>query len=225
MARGDEAGPSLAPRRAALTTDELVRAALRVIGEVGVEGLTMRQLAEELGVTPMAAYYYVKSKEELLDLAVVAALGEEREAHLALVQSGDWESYVRERVRSTFHGLARYPGLAAFATTRPISPAFRETGRRAVQVLEDAGLSHDEAVLANATVHTYSFGLAALEAQFRPRRRSADRAILADVDVDAFIDYGLDLLIAGIRDKIARARQAGAVDRTDDQDDDQEGPA
>ena len=55
-----------------LSQERIVAAALAVAKRVGFDRLTMRALADELGVTPMAAYYYVSSKDQLLELVADA---------------------------------------------------------------------------------------------------------------------------------------------------------
>lgn len=57
-----------------LSEAEIVEAALRVVRADGVDKLSMRLLSRELGVSPMAPYYYVADKRELLDLVATAAL-------------------------------------------------------------------------------------------------------------------------------------------------------
>ena len=57
-----------------LTEAEIVEAALRLIKQSGVEGLTMRRLSKELGRSHMAMYYWVSDKAALLDLVASAAL-------------------------------------------------------------------------------------------------------------------------------------------------------
>ena len=73
-AAGDDA-PDRRRRPAGLSEAQIIEAALRVIRKDGVDGLSMRRLSKELGVTPMAPYYYVSDKQALLDLVVSAALG------------------------------------------------------------------------------------------------------------------------------------------------------
>lgn len=57
-----------------LDTDRIVAAALAVVGKHGVEGFTMRAVAEELGVTPMALYYHVQDKAALATLVIDSAV-------------------------------------------------------------------------------------------------------------------------------------------------------
>lgn len=63
-------------RTAGLDVATIVRSALSIADRDGLDRLTMRRLSAELGVTPMAAYYHVNSKEELLDLVVDESIGQ-----------------------------------------------------------------------------------------------------------------------------------------------------
>ncbi|MCA1702106.1 MAG: TetR/AcrR family transcriptional regulator, partial [Actinobacteria bacterium] len=64
------------PRSPTLNRTRILRAALRLIDTQGLSALTMRALATELAVSPMALYNYVSDKEELLDLTLDLMLGE-----------------------------------------------------------------------------------------------------------------------------------------------------
>ena len=59
-----------------LNRDRVLAAAVELADEVGIEALSMRRLAQELGVVPMALYKHVANKEELLDGMVDAIVGE-----------------------------------------------------------------------------------------------------------------------------------------------------
>jgi AcrR family transcriptional regulator len=204
---------SAAPRQnSALTLERLVEATLRLVRDVGVERLTMRDLADELGVTPMAAYRHVNGKEELLERALAAAIREEEMAN-PLEADANWEQFILWRVRRTAHALAKYPGLAAFALSRPASRDLHEGSADLIRILEDAGLSRSDATIAHAALHTYAMGLATMEAQFRRRsRRSNDRALLVDVDLDEYVDFSVGLFLAGIRERIGSlSRGTGRV--------------
>lgn len=65
-----------AAERGGLGRDEVVRAALTLLDQVGLDGLSMRRLAEELGVQAASLYWHLQNKEELLDLLAGAIYAE-----------------------------------------------------------------------------------------------------------------------------------------------------
>jgi AcrR family transcriptional regulator len=92
-------------RRIRLSRDRVLRAAVARADEVGIDALSMRKLAEELGVVPMALYKHVASKEELLDGMVDIVVGEIDPP----VIGTDWKSAVRQRILSARRALQRHP--------------------------------------------------------------------------------------------------------------------
>jgi AcrR family transcriptional regulator len=182
-----------------LSQDRIVEAALRVAKRLGFYRLTMRALAEELGVTPMAAYYYVKSKEQLLELVAdsVAAAQPQLPADLP------WDEQLKIQAFDLFERLTEYPGLGAFLLERPLTPGVRKNYWNAIELFRRAGLDEHDAELAHATYHTFMFGLMGMEYRFRPAKRSKrvrdDDAIVAHATTHDFIEFGLDVLIDGIR--------------------------
>ncbi|MGH3861968.1 TetR/AcrR family transcriptional regulator C-terminal domain-containing protein [Actinokineospora sp.] len=92
------------PRRVPLNRDRVLRAAVALADEVGIESLSMRNLAQELGVVPMALYKHVANKEELLDGMVEVIVGE----IAAPVSDTDWKSAIRQRVLSARQALLRH---------------------------------------------------------------------------------------------------------------------
>src|SRR5947199_6790884 len=77
--------------RPPLTRPRVVRTALRLVDERGLATLTMRSLATELQVSPMALYNHVQDKDELLDLVLDLVLGE---VELS-APAGDWATQMR----------------------------------------------------------------------------------------------------------------------------------
>src|SRR5438132_14401255 len=65
-----------ARRRVQLSRDRVLRAAVALADNVGIEALSMRKLAEELGVVPMALYKHVANKEGLRDGMIDVVVGE-----------------------------------------------------------------------------------------------------------------------------------------------------
>jgi len=114
-------------RRSPLSRDRVLRAAVTLADEVGIEALSMRNLAEELGVVPMALYKHVASKEDLLDGMVDIILGE-----IDLPVSGtDWKSAIRQRILSARQSLRRHPWAPGVIEARtnpsPIVLAYIDT--------------------------------------------------------------------------------------------------
>jgi AcrR family transcriptional regulator len=80
-------------------------AAVALADRDGIESLSMRRLADELGVVPMALYKHVASKEELLDGMIDVVVGEIDPP----VRETDWKSAVRQRILSARQALLRHP--------------------------------------------------------------------------------------------------------------------
>jgi AcrR family transcriptional regulator len=93
------------PRRARLNRDRVLRAAVTLADKAGIDALSMRNLAEELGVVPMALYKHVGGKEELLDGMIDIVIGEVDPP----VGDDDWKSAIRQRILSARRSLRRHP--------------------------------------------------------------------------------------------------------------------
>ncbi|MFD2093983.1 TetR/AcrR family transcriptional regulator C-terminal domain-containing protein [Blastococcus deserti] len=95
--------PETASRRA-LNRDRVLRAAVALADDVGIEALSMRTLAERLGVVPMALYKHVANKEQLLD-GMVEVIVAEIEPPAA---GADWKDAVRQRILAARRSLLRH---------------------------------------------------------------------------------------------------------------------
>jgi AcrR family transcriptional regulator len=91
-------------RRVPLSRDRVLDAAVGLADEAGMESLSMRRLAQELGVVPMALYKHVANKDELLDGMVDAIVAEIDPP----VRDADWKYAVRQRVLSARRALLRH---------------------------------------------------------------------------------------------------------------------
>ncbi|HEY3609793.1 MAG TPA: TetR/AcrR family transcriptional regulator C-terminal domain-containing protein [Pseudonocardiaceae bacterium] len=89
-----------APRRTPLNRDRVLRAAVALADEAGIETLSMRNLAQQLDVVPMALYKHVANKEELLDGMVDVIVGE-----IDPPPRADWKDAVRQRILSARQAL------------------------------------------------------------------------------------------------------------------------
>jgi hypothetical protein len=118
-----------------------------------------------------------------------------------------WDAQLRSYLRGLLDAQREYPGLAAFALDRPLSPAGRAAVAQRIAMLRRAGFDERTAVLVSATFHTYSFGVIGLESRFRGRRRSRGSAVAADVDARELNDFGLEALIDGFRARLRKSRE------------------
>ncbi|MEW2385180.1 TetR/AcrR family transcriptional regulator C-terminal domain-containing protein [Micromonospora sp. NPDC047707] len=92
-------------RRTPLSRDRILHAAVALADEAGIESLSMRNLAQDLGVVPMALYKHVANKDELLDGMIDVVVGEID----PLVPDADWKHTVRRRILSARQALRRHP--------------------------------------------------------------------------------------------------------------------
>lgn len=96
---------SAAPRRAPLSRDRVLAGAVALADVSGIEAVSMRGLAQELGVVPMALYKHVANKEQLLDGMVDLVVDEFDRPDPGL----DWRDAVRHRVLSARRAVLRHP--------------------------------------------------------------------------------------------------------------------
>lgn len=105
---------SEAPRRVPLSRDRVLRVAVVLADDAGIDSVSMRKLSEKLGVVPMALYKHVANKEQLLDGMVDVVVGE---IDPPLVGT-DWKSTIRERVLSARRALLRHPWASQVIESR-----------------------------------------------------------------------------------------------------------
>ncbi|RJO76467.1 TetR family transcriptional regulator [Nocardia panacis] len=200
------------PANATLSEAEIVEAALRVVREDGVAKLSMRRLSRELGVSPMAPYYYVADKRELLDLVAGAALTGVRTPP---PESGTWQQRLRQLVDQIDEKLRKHPGLGDVLIEQMLGKQL-DLIASVMQILFDAGFTDRNVLAAYATIHTYLFG----RSRVNPRDRSAPadvtlpdsvaRAIkyMPDLRGRYSYDFGMDVLVAGLEAQLVRQASA-----------------
>jgi AcrR family transcriptional regulator len=180
-------------RAVPLTREAIVAASLELAERDGLERLSMRGLATELGVTPMAIYHHVPDKESLVDLVVAEV--HERQVPLVLTDEG-WEVCLRRRLLSQWEQLVRYPGLGSHLSNQPglgASPAAIEAG---VAFFEAAGFSKRSARLAWSFAVTYLHGRLSVDARMRGKAGSAK---VGGIRAREFVGFGVDAVVAGIK--------------------------
>jgi AcrR family transcriptional regulator len=177
-----------ASRRDPLTRDDIVGAALRITADGGLDRVTMRAVAAELGVTPMALYHHVDSKQALVELVVA-----DIQAMYPALELGaeGWEASFRRYLIELWEVLARYPGLTAHLVVDPqLVPS-----SVASDFFEQAGFPPKEAHLVWAFALTYLHGRLHIDARMRGGRIGRSR----DLRARDFVEFGVDAVIAGIK--------------------------
>jgi AcrR family transcriptional regulator len=146
MSVATQAEPGSAPRTS-LSRERVLRAAVKVADERGIEALTMRRLAEELGAEAMSLYYHVANKEDLLDgvAGVIAAEINDVVDQIDVPSKGaDWKNAMRRRILSARQVLLRHPWAPhVFETRTNTSPAVLQYHDALVGLMRDGGFSYD----------------------------------------------------------------------------------
>src|SRR6478736_10130546 len=149
------------PGRPALSRERVVQGAVEVADARGIAALTIRSLAQHLGVKPMSLYYYVANKDEILDAIVDVVFSE---IDLPTVD-GDWRAEIRLRATSARHVLRRHSwaiGLLESRTT-PGPDTLRHHDAM-LGTLRGAGFSIEMTAHAYALIDSYVYGFALQEA-------------------------------------------------------------
>src|ERR1700689_3685 len=142
----------------AVSRDDIVAAGLALLDETGLEGLTLRRLAERLGIRAPTLYWHVRDKRELLDLMASMimdeALADWREPH----PGQPWWDWLAGRARALRAGLlAHRDGALMLAGNRPAQPALPGIERQ-LAALAEAGFSPPEALLTLLALNAYVIG-------------------------------------------------------------------
>jgi AcrR family transcriptional regulator len=163
---------------------EILDAALAIADEQGLDAITMRAVAARVGVTAMALYPHVRSKEDLLDGLVGRLLSE-----LSLPDPAKpWPDRLREIARSARETARRHPAVMPLLFARPaVTPDAVRVVEAIYQALLDAGVPDREVARVERLVSTFVLGYAISETSGRfaigdPRER---RALLESVDLPA----------------------------------------
>jgi AcrR family transcriptional regulator len=213
----DDAGPSRRPR---LSRERIVEAAVALLDAEGVPGFSMRALAARLRAGTMSLYEYVKSKDDVLDLALDEVFGE-----IAAEERPTWRETVVCQLTQSRDVMRRHPWVPALTATRPlIGPNALARSRLSYTTLARAGLSGPELAAAVGALWYYFNGYVAAEntwwatvrtpgadAEIRARvsrfleRNAADLARHAHVDdgdFDRGFRLGLDLVLDGVEARL-----------------------
>jgi AcrR family transcriptional regulator len=207
-------------RRPPLSRDRVLEAAVARADQDGLEAFSMRGLAQELGVVPMALYKHVANKDELLDGMVDIVFGEIENPAIG----GDWRSQMRRRALSAREALKRHGWAIGIMETQTPGPANLANHNAVMGCLREAGFSFEAAVHAYSVQDAYIYGFALQEktlgletaqsAGKAAQRRAQENAPLVDdypylaeivarlpgtgFDTAVEFAWGLDLILDGL---------------------------
>ena len=147
--------------RAPLSRERVLNGAVAVADSGGIAGLTIRSLAQELGVKPMSVYHHVANKSEILDGIVDIVFGE-----IELPSAGgDWRAEISRRAHSARLVLRRHPWAIGLLESRTSpGPATLRHHNAVLGALRAAGFSVALTAHAYALLDSYVYGFALQEA-------------------------------------------------------------
>jgi TetR/AcrR family transcriptional regulator, tetracycline repressor protein len=147
--------------RGSLTREEIIKEALALLDEHGPGALSMRRLADRLGVAPNALYTHVRGKADLIE-----GLIDQVYAGLTLKPdpSGDWTQQLATLSQDVRNHLLAHPAVVPYALQQPgLGPHSLRLGEAIYDILRPAGFS-DQAVVGTVyALLTYILGFVALE--------------------------------------------------------------
>lgn len=154
----------------AVTRDDVIHTAIQLLQEVGLDGLTLRRLATELGISAPTLYWHVKDKRELLDVMAETMVADQRAKQPPFPQDLTWDEKVAEGLRRQYHALIAYrDGARVVAGNRPTERAMPQI-ENFLKIWVDAGFPPDEALASILSFGDYVTG-SALEYQAELERR------------------------------------------------------
>jgi AcrR family transcriptional regulator len=207
--------------RTALTKERVIQAAVALADREGLDSLTMRRLADELGAGAMSLYHYVPNKEQLVAEMIDVVFGEIEPPSTDL----DWKTALRRRALSTRAALNRHRWAVGRMEGTHSGVANALVHEAVLGCLRRAGFSVEATIQAMSVQDAYIYGFALQEKDlpFETAEESAavaegqgwdDAALaqqfpyLAEVvaghvakvgyDFDEAFEYGLDLILEAL---------------------------
>ena len=215
--------------RTALTKERVLRTALAIADEKGIESLSMRLLGRRLGVEAMSLYNHVANKDDILD-GIVDLVVEEIAIPSA---TADWRTAMKERAVSARHAFDNHPWASALMDSRVSSgPARLRYFDRMIGTLLGAGFSLEMAAQAFSVLDCYIYGFAhqrlnkssGTSAHGKKQAKAFRDAMPGDVyphlariaeltmekgyDEDADFEFGLTLILDGLERILKPARRS-----------------
>jgi len=211
----DKASP-LAPETGSdpLSLDRIVATAVELLDAQGVEGLTMRRLADRLGAGAMSLYWHVANKEQVFDLALDSVL--DYQAPPQPAEGGDWRDEVVHVLEDWRARMLLHPWSAVLLPRRALGPGILGRLETLARILTRAGVADTDLNVAIWSLWNYVMGATITRGSFGPtyddraaaqqrlaglgdRYPTIGRArLLLDDDWDGTFRQGLDVLLDGV---------------------------
>ncbi|MFD8393037.1 TetR/AcrR family transcriptional regulator [Streptomyces sp. NPDC059680] len=155
------------PTRAPLSRERVVEAAFTVLDRQGLDGLSMRQVAAELGVTVSALYAHVSSKDDLLELMYTRTFDE---YSMPAPDPERWQEQLRDFARSARQRLLSHRDMARISMAHvPFTAELLPHVEALLAVFRTAGLPDRIAAEAGDLISTYIDGFVLEEGMWRDR--------------------------------------------------------
>lgn len=166
-----------------LSRDQIVRGAIELLDAEGTAGLSMRRLGTKLGAGATSLYWYVRNKDELLELAVDAIMGEVEIPDHTVV---GWRAAAAGLARGVRTMVLRHPWVTGLFGVHPtIGPEAMHLGERSVEILTAAGFSGLEVAHASSLLMTHAIGSATMDAALQTassRAGKSARELMEDLE-------------------------------------------
>jgi AcrR family transcriptional regulator len=166
------------PRRDALTRTRITAAAVELLDALDAVALTMRKLAERLDVAPPTLYWHVKTKDEVLDLALDAIFAEVTIPD----RTEDWRADARTLVLRWRATMLRHPWSPALVGRPMLGPNVLARTEFLQSTLARAGLTGQALAAATHGLANLTIGSALTESTWRTEQRISQTAAQAHID-------------------------------------------
>lgn len=201
----------------ALGRERIVAAAVALLDAQGIDGLTMRRIADHLGSGVMSLYWHVNNKEDIFDLALDSVL--EYRAPSQIVESQDWRGEVLQMLEDWRASMLRHPWSASLLPRRALGPNILSRLELLSRTLSRAGVAEADLNVAIWSLWNYVMGATITRASFdlsEDERSAAQQRLeqisgryptiersrlLLDDDWDGAFRKGLGFLLDGLSPK------------------------
>ncbi|MEV6316781.1 TetR/AcrR family transcriptional regulator [Streptomyces sp. NPDC051776] len=154
-----------------LDRDKIVAATVRLLDSEGPGKFSMRRLAAELGVTAMSVYWYVNTKDDLLELALDAVSGEIALPH---EDEGDWRTQLGQLALQYRNLFVNHPWVSRLVGEHlNVGPNALAVSSAARRILGSSGLSPEQLPGALSLVFQFAYGFGTIEGRFNERCQEA----------------------------------------------------